>query len=126
MRPRLSYVPWRAERCRRGSRTPSTATGPAPANRSRTRSPWIVAVGVNCCAPTDVERAVRIARDVTDKPIVAYPNSGEGWVGHHWTGESTFDVGLVAGWLDAGARAVGGCCRVTPVDIVAIARATGH
>jgi homocysteine S-methyltransferase len=35
--------------------------------------PEIVAVGVNCCAPADVEHAIRVARDVTGKPVIAYP-----------------------------------------------------
>ncbi|UYM04896.1 homocysteine S-methyltransferase [Solicola gregarius] len=86
-------------------------------------SPDIVAVGVNCCAPTDVEAAITIARTVTDKPVLAYPNSGEGWVGRHWTGRSTFDADLAKGWLAAGANAVGGCCRVTPDDISRLADA---
>ena len=41
--------------------------------------PEIVAVGVNCCAPADVLAAVRIARSVTGKPVIVYPNSGESW-----------------------------------------------
>ncbi|HEY3529570.1 MAG TPA: homocysteine S-methyltransferase [Nocardioides sp.] len=75
----------------------------------------IVAVGVNCCAPTDVETALR----GVGGPLVAYPNSGQGWdaVRRTWTGESAFDAGMVASWLDAGARLVGGCCRVGPADI---------
>ncbi|WP_245900850.1 homocysteine S-methyltransferase [Prauserella shujinwangii] len=84
----------------------------------------ILAVGVNCCAPGDVAAAVRIAREVTGKPVVVYPNSGEGWdaVRREWTGESRFAPGDVAGWLGAGAALVGGCCRVGPADIAALAR----
>jgi len=85
-------------------------------------SPEIVAVGINCCAPRDVGPAVRIAREVTGKPVVAYPNSGEGWVDRHWAGTSTFDTSLVPAWVDAGVVAVGGCCRVTPADITALTR----
>ncbi|MBD0324442.1 MAG: homocysteine S-methyltransferase, partial [Aldersonia sp.] len=40
--------------------------------------PEIVAVGVNCSAPHDVLPAVRIAREIVDKPVIVYPNSGEG------------------------------------------------
>ncbi|UPK77043.1 homocysteine S-methyltransferase [Nocardioidaceae bacterium SCSIO 66511] len=82
----------------------------------------IVAVGVNCCAPADVEPAVRVARAATDKPIVVYPNSGEGWADRQWTGQSSFDAGLAEHWVAAGAAAVGGCCRVTPADIAELAR----
>ncbi|MBO0846720.1 MAG: homocysteine S-methyltransferase [Nocardioides sp.] len=79
----------------------------------------IAAVGVNCCAPGDVLEALGGA----DGPLVAYPNSGQGWdaVRRAWTGESAFDAGAVASWLDAGVRLVGGCCRVGPDDIAAVA-----
>ena len=79
----------------------------------------IVAVGVNCCAPGDVTTALV---DATG-PLVAYPNSGQGWdaVRRTWTGESAFDPGAVTRWLGAGARLVGGCCRVGPADITHVA-----
>ncbi|MDN5852144.1 MAG: homocysteine S-methyltransferase [Actinomycetia bacterium] len=85
-------------------------------------APEIIAVGVNCCAPGDVEHAVRVAHEVTGKPVIAYPNSGEGWVDRHWAGESAFDAGMAERWVTAGAVAVGGCCRVTPDDIAVLAR----
>jgi homocysteine S-methyltransferase len=85
--------------------------------------PEIVAVGVNCCAPADVLDAVTIARRVTGKPVVVYPNSGEVWDGENrvWVGSSGLDTRLAADWVEAGARIVGGCCRVGPADIAAIA-----
>jgi homocysteine S-methyltransferase len=81
----------------------------------------IVAMGVNCCAPDDVTAALGGAPG----PLVAYPNSGQGWdaVRRSWTGESAFEPGAVTGWLAAGARLVGGCCRVGPADIAAVASA---
>ncbi len=92
-------------------------------------APEIVAVGVDCCAPADVGPAVATARAVTGKPVVVYPNSGERWdaVRRRWTGSSRrgsagFDVTQAAGWVAAGATAVGGCCRVGPADIAALAR----
>ncbi|WP_320778987.1 homocysteine S-methyltransferase [Streptomyces sp. CRN 30] len=80
----------------------------------------IVAVGVNCCAPGDVTRAVTVAARVTGKPVVAYPNSGEIWdaAARAWTGEPAFSAGDVRGWRAAGARLTGGCCRVGP-DVIA-------
>jgi len=83
----------------------------------------VVAVGVNCCAPADVLPALRTAAQVTDLPLVAYPNSGEEWDGgaRRWTGSSRFDVGLASEWVAAGARYVGGCCRVGPEDIARLA-----
>ena len=88
--------------------------------------PQIVAVGVNCCAPVDVLGAVATARRVTGKPVIVYPNSGEVWDGANrvWVGTPGMDTGLAAEWVAAGARIVGGCCRVRPDDIAAMAAAT--
>jgi homocysteine S-methyltransferase len=85
--------------------------------------PEIVAVGVNCCAPSDVLPAIEIARQVTDKPVVVYPNSGEEWDGERRTWVGTSD--LPPQWVAAGARIVGGCCRVMPHDIAALAANVG-
>ncbi|WP_198347753.1 homocysteine S-methyltransferase [Nocardia terrae] len=87
--------------------------------------PEIVAVGVNCCAPADVAAAVRLAREVSGKPVIVYPNSGEGWDADRccWTGESRFSVGEVGEWARLGAAIVGGCCRVRPADIERLAAA---
>ncbi len=89
--------------------------------------PEIVAVGVNCCAPHDVLPAIEIARTVTDKPVVVYPNSGEEWdgPGRRWVGESRWSPQLPSQWAAAGARIIGGCCRVMPDDIAALS-ATLH
>lgn len=85
----------------------------------------VVAVGVNCCAPGEVADAVRLAAGISGKPVVAYPNSGERWdaEGRCWVGGPVFDPGLVTGWRQAGARLVGGCCRVGPAGIAGIAEA---
>lgn len=85
--------------------------------------PQIVAVGVNCCAPADVLPAIEIAREVTGKPVIVYPNSGEGWDGHRWVGPKTFSAALATQWVAAGARIIGGCCRVGPAEIAAAASA---
>ncbi|WP_317446081.1 homocysteine S-methyltransferase [Streptomyces collinus] len=87
----------------------------------------IIAVGVNCCAPEDVEHAVETAARVTGKPVVVYPNSGEAWdaKARAWTGRSTFGSEQVTRWRDAGARLIGGCCRVGPRAITAVAHALG-
>ncbi|MFI7235696.1 homocysteine S-methyltransferase [Streptomyces cyaneofuscatus] len=87
----------------------------------------VVAVGVNCCDPAEAEEAVRVAVEVTGKPAVVYPNSGEGWdaEGRGWTGATTFDPGRVRAWTGAGARLVGGCCRVGPDRIKELAGLLG-
>ncbi|MGW7514873.1 homocysteine S-methyltransferase [Streptomyces sp. NPDC054796] len=84
----------------------------------------VVAVGVNCCDAAEVDAAVRAAVDGTGKPAVVYPNSGEGWDARAraWRGAGTFDPARVAGWTARGARLVGGCCRVGPARIAALAK----
>ncbi|WP_250292883.1 homocysteine S-methyltransferase [Streptomyces atroolivaceus] len=83
----------------------------------------VVAVGVNCCDPDDADRAVEVASAATGKPVVVYPNSGEEWDadGREWTGRDTFEPDRVRDWQRAGARLVGGCCRVGPSEIAALA-----
>ncbi|MFJ2199822.1 homocysteine S-methyltransferase [Streptomyces violaceusniger] len=83
----------------------------------------VIAVGVNCCEPGDADRAVEIATDITGKPVVVYPNSGEEWdaAARGWRGRATFDPGRVRAWQDAGARLIGGCCRVGPERIAELA-----
>jgi homocysteine S-methyltransferase len=80
----------------------------------------VIAVGVNCTHPAGVPAAVAVAAAASGKPAVAYPNSGEEWDAgaHRWTGAP--GVGDVSDWLAAGARLVGGCCRVRPDDVGAI------
>jgi homocysteine S-methyltransferase len=85
----------------------------------------VVAVGVNCCAPGEVLGAIVAAREVTGKPIVVYPNSGEAWdaEARRWRGDAVFPTELVQSWRAAGAALVGGCCRIGPSQITAIAQA---
>ncbi|MFI7499736.1 homocysteine S-methyltransferase [Streptomyces sp. NPDC049687] len=87
----------------------------------------VIAVGVNCCAPEDVDAAVATAARVTGKPVVVYPNSGEAWdaEARAWRGRSSFTSEQVRGWRDSGARLIGGCCRVGPEAVASIARALG-
>jgi homocysteine S-methyltransferase len=87
--------------------------------------PEVVAVGVNCCAPADALAAIAAAQKATGKPVIVYPNSGEGWdAGRRaWTGQSRYRAGQPRQWMAAGARIVGGCCRVRPADIAVIAQA---
>lgn len=111
-------------------------------------SPGVVATGINCTAPEFATELVERAVAVTDKPVVVYPNSGEAWdaVGRRWiaprrsaatiapgaTHDAVGVVGAGAGvdavgaaaaraWIAAGARLVGGCCRVGPAQIAEIA-----
>lgn len=88
-------------------------------------APQVVAVGVNCCDPSDVAPALAVAREVAGKPVIVYPNSGEGWdaAGRRWTGRSRFSAADAARWVSLGAAGVGGCCRVGPAEIAAVAAA---
>jgi homocysteine S-methyltransferase len=82
----------------------------------------VVAVGVNCTAPDDVDDLLP-ATAAAGKPVLAYPNSGEIWdPGRRtWTGRGTLAATRVREWLAAGVAGVGGCCRVGPHDIAAVA-----
>jgi homocysteine S-methyltransferase len=86
--------------------------------------PEVVAVGVNCCAPSDVLAAITVAREGTGKPVIVYPNSGEEWDAQRraWAGQSRYSPAQPRQWLAAGASIIGGCCRVRPADLAQIAR----
>ena len=84
----------------------------------------VVAVGVNCVDPAGVPAALGAA-SAAGKPVVVYPNSGETWDGpaRVWRGAPGFAAHDVVGWVAAGARLVGGCCRVGPAEVAAITAA---
>ena len=88
----------------------------------------IVAVGVNCCDPADVPPAIATARQVTGKPVIVYPNSGEGWDADRraWAGPRRYHPADARRWVADGVRIVGGCCRVFPADIAQLARAVAR
>jgi len=86
--------------------------------------PQVAAVGVNCTRPEYVADLLRLMHQHTDKPLVAYPNSGEDYDAFtkQWSGSqagSPFSEQASA-WYLAGARLIGGCCRTTPDDIRAL------
>lgn len=111
----------------RGSQT-SAGQPLAEAFSVATSATCVFAVGVNCCAPSDVLDAVRPVAEVTDRPAVACPKSGEQWGAgeRRWRGDSAYDVSLASEWAQAGTAYVGGCCRVGPRDIAALAAAVKH
>ncbi|WP_308250139.1 homocysteine S-methyltransferase [Sphaerisporangium fuscum] len=81
-------------------------------------NPQVVAVGVNCTAPSHVKSLIG---RLTESPIIVYPNSGESWDAedHRWLGiADPVEFGAAAReWRDAGAAYIGGCCRTTPEHI---------
>ena len=100
----------------------SEGTAIAEATRTVAACEQVLAVGVNCVLPHDVETLLRAAGRETDKPLVAYPNSGECFdvAAGRWSGDSAptelFEEEAQQ-WYRAGARMIGGCCRTTPETI---------
>jgi homocysteine S-methyltransferase len=94
--------------------------------------PLVAAIGVNCVPLHLVTPALAALHSATDKPLVAYPNSGETYdpTTKTWgpatasaqdgDAEPTDPAGGAAAWLEHGARIIGGCCRTTPRDIAAV------
>ena len=85
------------------------------------RYPQIAAVGVNCTPPQHIAPLLRRMHANTGKPLVVYPNSGEGFdaSAKRWSGAadpSRFGEEACI-WHAAGARLIGGCCRIGPTDI---------
>jgi homocysteine S-methyltransferase len=102
----------------------SEGTTLATAVHAVARSPQVLAVGVNCVAPRYVDALLHAAKQQTDKPLVAYPNSGECFDAATGTWQLTSELAVIQnatlGWYHAGARLIGGCCRTTPDTIRAI------
>lgn len=88
------------------------------------RVPNVIAIGVNCVRPEIVGEAIRVLRTGTGKAIIVYPNSGEQWDGktRSWHGSWNHEslAALAPQWVSAGARLVGGCCRIGPREIAAL------
>lgn len=84
--------------------------------------PEVLAVGVNCCTADSADVGIPLT-EASGGPAVVYPNSGEVWdgAGRHWVGAPTFTPARVSAWVSAGARLVGGCCRVGPREIAQVA-----
>ena len=68
-----------------------------------------------------IEALIGRVREATAKPIVVYPNSGERYDGgeKRWVPEERpVDLAEAAvGWVELGARLIGGCCRTGPGEI---------
>ena len=111
---------WVSFSCRDGSRL-SDGTPFVDAVQTVAAVPQVLAVGVNCTAPSHVESLLRAAAQVTDKPLVAYPNSGETYDAavKAWRGTSDPQdwAERARAWRATGARLLGGCCRTGPDHI---------
>jgi len=87
----------------------------------------VLAVGANCLAPELVLPIIETLKSsVPDKAIVVYPNSGETYNvdDNSWSGTVTElqCERSAQEWIDAGAKLVGGCCRIGPTQIAAMAK----
>lgn len=84
----------------------------------------IFAIGINCTAPEfAVPLITQVLKAAPDKEVVIYPNAG----GHYNAGERSWSQGdnwnaaaAACEWYEAGARLLGGCCRVGPDQIHAM------
>jgi homocysteine S-methyltransferase len=96
--------------------------------------PTVIAVGINCTPPQFAPDLIRgLCASAPGKHALAYPNSGESYNAsdNSWSGTVTPGDCATAAieWIDVGAKIVGGCCRMGPEHIqamaTAIARAAG-
>jgi homocysteine S-methyltransferase len=89
------------------------------------KQPQIVGIGVNCTRPELIASLTSQLAQVTSKPIIVYPNSGEQWDAVHrcWQGNGQIqEFGQLARtWRRAGAQWIGGCCRTGPEHVRAVA-----
>ncbi|KAK7537281.1 homocysteine methyltransferase [Phyllosticta citribraziliensis] len=90
-------------------------------------SKHVVAIGVNCVPQDLVTPTLRLLREHSTKTLLCYPNSGEVWDAEAkvWRGDKSHGASLeerVREWWEAGARWIGGCCRVGPRDIEIVRR----
>lgn len=82
------------------------------------KTPSVVAVGVNCTKPEFVTSLLRQLATKTSLPLVVYPNAGRVWDGLNmcWIGEGhdKLPKQIVSEWVKAGAKLIGGCCGLGP------------
>ncbi|MGX7776110.1 homocysteine S-methyltransferase [Streptococcus pluranimalium] len=96
------------------------------------KCPQILALGINCSSPSVSEEVLESLSDLTDLPLLAYPNSGEIYDGstqtwqHGEAGELSVPECHVK-WQSQfpHLKIVGGCCRTRPADIARIKKQIG-
>jgi homocysteine S-methyltransferase len=89
------------------------------------QTPQVIGIGINCTRPELIGSLTAELAQVTSKPIIVYPNSGEQWDAKNgcWFGEETIKEfrELAVKWRAAGAQWIGGCCRTGPEHVRAVA-----
>ncbi len=92
--------------------------------------PQTAAIGVNCVPPKWIPALIAELKAGSSKPVLVYPNSGEGWdaARRSWKGVTDpAEFGMhAAEWFKAGAQIVGGCCRTRPAHIREVAQAASR
>ncbi len=89
------------------------------------QNPSVLAIGVNCTPPDHITPLIRKIRSAAPcKPVIVYPNSGEDYHLGTWSGKHSLNRWQqdCCDWIHAGARIIGGCCRVGPHQITQLAR----
>lgn len=91
------------------------------------KSKQVLALGINCSSPVFFDELLQKIKSKTDKPLVAYPNSGEVYDGekktwHEGEGGETSLVQYAKNWQVLGAKIIGGCCRTRPSHIEELSR----
>lgn len=87
-------------------------------------SSQVCGIGINCTAPEFISPLLTRGRQLTDKPLIVYPNSGEIYLPDNksWA-PAPRDLclqDLAPRWAALGADVIGGCCRVGPETITAV------
>lgn len=85
----------------------------------------IVAIGINCIALEKVSDSLKTLKNLTNRPLLVYPNSGEIYdpITKTWSCDDNKKklVDHIDEWIKIGAKMIGGCCRTGPLDIKQIA-----
>jgi homocysteine S-methyltransferase len=88
--------------------------------------PQTIAIGVSCTHPALIPALIGELRAASKKPIVVYPNAGEGWdaAARCWTGSGDPESygQQAAQWFKEGAQIVGGCSRTRPAHVRQVAQ----
>ena len=80
----------------------------------------VFAIGVNCTSPEHITPLIHQFRSLApSKTVIVYPNSGEDYQLGIWSGEHSLNQWQqdCRDWINAGARIIGGCCRIGPDNI---------
>jgi homocysteine S-methyltransferase len=122
---------WVSFSCRDGERiSDGTLIDDAARLAASVRS--VVAVGVNCTPMRLIMPLLERLRSAVPIPLIVYPNAGGRWDAgrRSWTDAGESEPGDLAdaagGWVDRGARWVGGCCGFGVEAIETLAGAAPH